>query len=387
MDISAFSATLECMRLRFEDLSEKDKEIFDLLSKENEEASDSSESALHEEIEDVNKYVVMYYQCKALVEKKLQNVSTVDSGDGANSGSTCSVHVDRQYRLPALKLREFDGSFKEWLPFWGQFQKIHEDPTLQDIDKLSYLNMSMKPNSPAKQLVESYPATAAMYPEVIQALKNRYGRTDLLTELYIRELITLILKNTVNQKKMSTSLLYDNIQCHLLNLESLGVTMDSCTPILMPLVSSSLPQELLQLWERNVVPMLSTRQPGATSKDHLCSLMDFLKLEVEGAQKLKLAQTTFGLPDTSTFKVGKKESMYPTDVEENVATASSLVSHNNIKHYCLFCQGRSHYPQDCSKAKGMTLSERRDAVNKHHACYACLCSGHCRNRPKCRICS
>lgn len=48
-----------------------------------------------------------------------------------------------KYKLPMLKHKEFDGSLSEWLPFWSQFEKIHSDISMADVDKLGYLTMSM----------------------------------------------------------------------------------------------------------------------------------------------------------------------------------------------------------------------------------------------------
>lgn len=69
-------------------------------------------------------------------------------------------------------MKDFNGTLSDWLPFWSQFQKINSDTSLDDSDKLGYLTMCMASNSPARQIVESYPGTREMYPKVVEALKE-----------------------------------------------------------------------------------------------------------------------------------------------------------------------------------------------------------------------
>lgn len=53
--------------------------------------------------------------------------------------------------------------------------------------------MATVPNSVTREDVETCSATGKVYPEVVKALKSRFGREDLLTEYYIRELLKIII--------------------------------------------------------------------------------------------------------------------------------------------------------------------------------------------------
>ncbi len=44
-------------------------------------------------------------------------------------------------------------------------------------------------------MVESYPLTSENYPKVVSALEQRFGRKELLVEVYVRELLKLIIVN------------------------------------------------------------------------------------------------------------------------------------------------------------------------------------------------
>ncbi|KAI5753166.1 hypothetical protein M8J77_024212 [Diaphorina citri] len=380
-DKETLYSNMELMNLRYDELGTKDAAIRQLLA----EDDGVDDATLVDEQEKVDFYTTLYLQVKKQVgrlnDEDLPNDGSIQTNHGTSSvvehaGAT-------KVKLPVLKLKEFNGELKEWLPFWAQFKKVHENPEMADVDKLGYLSMAMVKGSVACSLVESFPATGEMYPEVIKALKVRFGRPDLLTELYIRQLLTIILQN-VNSSRLPLSELYDTLQCHLRNLEILNVNTDNCGSILMPLVSSCLPPDLLQVWERSRNSTVDTQ----TSKDSIQSLMDFLRAEVESEQRLTMAKEGFGIAVQSNQKGNKdyKEYRKPSPSKKSIPTASGLIN-MSPKISCLFCRGE-HKPQDC-KAK-MTLQERRKCVNESHGCYCCLRPGHrasyCRNRPKCKLC-
>ncbi|KAF2885989.1 hypothetical protein ILUMI_20184 [Ignelater luminosus] len=88
-----------------------------------------------------------------------------------------------------------------------------------------------------------------------------------------------MVQNPSSLKKKALLVLYDKVQSHLRNLCSLGVTVDNCAPILMPLVFSCLPAEILRTWERE------GRDAGSSLKVMFESLPEFLKYKVEGDSK------------------------------------------------------------------------------------------------------
>jgi hypothetical protein len=99
-------------------------------------------------------------------------------------------------KLPKVGIRKFNGDLTEWLSFWSQFLKVHEDSKIHDADKFQYLVQSMVVGSRAQELVESYPQTADNYPKVITSLQERFGRKKLLRQVYVRELLKMAINNT-----------------------------------------------------------------------------------------------------------------------------------------------------------------------------------------------
>ena len=170
-----------------------------------------------------------------------------------NALSVCSSPSSsrRKLKLPKIELKTFSGEVRDWLGFWSQFKRIHEDKDIEVEDKFQYLIQATSTGTRAREIVESFPPTAANYEKVINSLKNRFGREELFIEYYIRELLGLVIKNVTAVKgRENTSKLYDLLESHLRALESIGITSEKYAAMLFPLVESCIPEELLRAWLR-----------------------------------------------------------------------------------------------------------------------------------------
>ena len=74
---------------------------------------------------------------------------------------------------------------KDWLSFWSQFSRIHEDKEMEDEDKFQYLIQATASGTRAREIVDSFPPTAENYAKAIDSLKSRFGREELLMEFYV----------------------------------------------------------------------------------------------------------------------------------------------------------------------------------------------------------
>ncbi|GFY30350.1 uncharacterized protein TNCV_4066001 [Trichonephila clavipes] len=125
----------------------------------------------------------------------------------------------RSFKLPKIELKKFSGKAKDFLAFWSQFQKIHNDKSIAEEDKMQYLLQSVEPKTKAERLVLSFPATAENYLKAIDQLKERFGREDLLVQIYVLELLNLVMKNAVSGRtKTDLSALYDELEGKLRSL-------------------------------------------------------------------------------------------------------------------------------------------------------------------------
>ena len=212
---------------KYEQLKQLDEEIFD---------NCESESDLVKELEDQESYKEKFLKSKL----KFQCSKKKEEADA-------KIKINK-LNLPVIDPIKFDGNPKNWLPFWTQFKRIDS----QDIcsgDKYHYLINSLEVGSKARNLVSKFPATESGYKEAVIHLQERFGREDILVEMYVRELISLIITKPKSHKGYVTQL-YDQVESQLRALNSLGVTRDKFSAILYPLVESALPTDVLMMWER-----------------------------------------------------------------------------------------------------------------------------------------
>ncbi|UYV82773.1 hypothetical protein LAZ67_22000808 [Cordylochernes scorpioides] len=116
----------------------------------------------------------------------------------------------------------------------------------------------------------------------------------MLVEVYVRDLITIILENAYGRKTTSFSTLYVRLSSQLRALGYLGVTTDKCAAILYPMVESTLPEDLFVAWERTRHHHKPDEDAKHKSSEVLLEkLMEFLKHEVEGSERMRLARQPF----------------------------------------------------------------------------------------------
>ena len=171
----------QLLQEKFEDLKNVNSEIFELLL-----TQDASEEDLYAEQESCDVYSerlkTLNFRCEKLFRQESELVSET------NGAEVTTGTGKRNFQLPVIQFKKFDGNIRNWLPFWAQFKKVHEDISIDCADKVDYLVQATVPGSRARQLIESFPATGEHYPQIIDSLKSRFGRNDLQIEVYVREL-------------------------------------------------------------------------------------------------------------------------------------------------------------------------------------------------------
>ncbi|XP_031334021.1 uncharacterized protein LOC116164034 [Photinus pyralis] len=214
------------------------------------------------------------------------------------------------------------------------------------------------------------------------SLKSRYGREDLLIEVYVRELLKLIIQNATSTREIDLVSLYDKLETQLRALETLGVTTEKAANASIANLSDAIQREEIKPARR------------------LANLMAFLKREVEGEERIALAAEGFGISSGGKASVRKQSGndsycrLSPTFKKkvisqnaEPIATAAGLVVQDGLS--CVFCD-KNHESTMCVKAQNFSLEQRKDIVKKKGACFRCLRGGHsvkrCRATVKCIIC-
>ncbi|UYV80331.1 hypothetical protein LAZ67_18002470 [Cordylochernes scorpioides] len=383
-EISKTNADLGVIRDKFSKLKDIDFKLKDLDQKmlEHMMVADAEEDTLNCEIEEAEHYSDTFIT----LERKVRELIDSDNKSDVKSlGSSNGSLMAKSYKLPKIEMRKFDGELINWLPFWAQFEKIHEDTELHDADKFHYLVQSMQSNTRARELIESYPQTADNYAKAVQALKQRYGQKDLLVEIYVRELLKLMMANvkTPPDERRSVAKLYDKLETQLRSLESLGVDTKENTAWLFPMIESCLPEDVLVAWQRSPLNNCDeSKNSNSNSSSRLNNLLDFLRREVEGEERRLLARRGFegSSPKEKLRNKFKQNS--------NIPTAAGLFSAKEMG--CLFCEN-NHQSKDCITAQSMPFKDKRAKIYEKRCCLKCLKPGHlakaCKRTVQCNICA
>ncbi|UYV60634.1 K02A2.6-like, partial [Cordylochernes scorpioides] len=302
---------------------------------------------LEKEQDMVVQYEESFVRTKRRVAKYLQVRETGQQGRDTLDPARSAQEGMSSCKLPKMALPVFDGTCLEWMGWWSRFEMIHESAVLSEVEKFQYLVQSMKVGTRADRLVKSYPLTTENYPK------------------------TLTLEG-----------LYDQVESHLRALESLGVTTQQNASFLYPLVESSLPEDLLRIWQRSALAGYGgdELELPITIDQRLERLLEFLRREVKGDQRLEYMKEGFG------------ESSQRRNYGQHIArmhAAQITEAKGRVTPLCLRCKG-NHWIQDCAGWRSMTVTKRRDEIRKFNACFRCLRVGHviatCRTQFRCSHC-
>lgn len=306
-DVDDIDIYLEQLEEKYKILRTIDDKYLELLQKRG-----CSEDEFDKEYEASHDYYDKYTTLK-VKSKKLKTKLTTASI--SNDESLIQMPTTNQ-KLPEIELIKFDGDPRNWLSFWTRFSKIHEDKRIDVRDKFHYLLQSTIPDSVPRRIVESFPATEVNYEKAVDYLKQRFGNENVLIQVYIRELLKLVI---TDKTKIDLLTLYDRLQTQLRALESLGLTQDKFECILFPLVESALPPDLIKVWERQRSMTVET----PAGKSDLDLLIDFVKNEVETEFRINITRNVL-----SSDKLSVKKNKC-SDTKYVVPTACELLSTNN----------------------------------------------------------
>lgn len=115
------------------------------------------------------------------MENKLSNILESKREDSLKSTESISHNTMLYY--PKIKLPSFDGNVKNWLEFWGQYQKIDKDSNLDDHDKFAYFSQAMEKRTSVEVLIKSFPLGGESYKKSINQIQACFGWEKLLIEV------------------------------------------------------------------------------------------------------------------------------------------------------------------------------------------------------------
>ena len=198
----------------------------------------------------------------------------------------------------------------------------------------------------------------------------------------MRQLLKLVIRNVGKGKTVPLSTMYDELESHLRSLETLGVTQEQSAAFLYPLVESSLPEDIVKVWQRSTLSGYDDEHSDHPVNERLKSLMKFLRREVKGAERLSYVNEGFG--DATKDKAVKGDK---SQSARAIPTAAGLFV--GQKTNCVFCD-KTHDSQICVAAQTMPYGLKKRKLIEKKACLICFKGAHvaknCKAYVRCIIC-
>ena len=320
-------------------------------------------SELIESGEQIEQMAVEIESCLAKVQdtrikakKKMSKKPPLTSSVGAN---TSQAHVN----LPELHLPKFKGDILEFPRFWDLFSNtVDKDPKLSPVHKFTYLTGYLEDE--AADVVKELRVTEENYQEAKELLKERYHRPDALIFRHIHCLLHLETDKSKNKDNLSKlRSVMDQVNIHVRSLDTLGIKGADYGVILVPLILSRLPHEIVCEWSRK----------SKNKERDLQYLLDLCNEEIhikERTQSVRI--TSLEKPaDKTTANLDRERRRPKPNLSR--ATAAALTT---VENRCIFCNRNGHDASVCRTVRSFTWDQIKEAIQKAGVCYKCLNSGH-----------
>ncbi|XP_035220903.1 uncharacterized protein LOC118193845 [Stegodyphus dumicola] len=143
----------------------------------------STVQELETEVEHCLEYSESIIRCKSKVNRYIQNV-----GKTGTTSQVSEIKTNYNTKLPRITLETFSGDLCKFTEFWAQYKAaIHENNTLQDVEKFNYLR-SLLTGSAAKA-ISGLPLIGENYIKAIEILTDRFGKKEILVSAHMNVLL------------------------------------------------------------------------------------------------------------------------------------------------------------------------------------------------------
>uniref|UniRef100_A0AAF5RWJ4 Peptidase aspartic putative domain-containing protein n=1 Tax=Wuchereria bancrofti TaxID=6293 RepID=A0AAF5RWJ4_WUCBA len=194
-------------------------------------------------------------------------------------------------------LQEINQNPKQWRQFWSSFDAAVHSQAIPDIQKLNYLYSCFKGN--ALQVVSGYDIVPENYGVIRRLLKEKYGKSSMITTILYKKLQSIIKGNERDWKKV-----IENIERVLRQLEALGEEMEHSS--IENLIEGKLPRWILnKLYEQK-----KAERTWSTSKLREL-LLEVANMDEQVSKVLNLSTQAESKPTTTKF--GQKQRYNPEE--------------------------------------------------------------------------
>ncbi|XP_059062482.1 uncharacterized protein LOC131855256 [Achroia grisella] len=194
-----------------------------------------------EDDEDVAAVEDKYLYSVAILSEAINRKTTCNDIKGHFSNITRS-----KTKLPAIEMPIFTGNYIEYIAFQALFTSlIHNDSTLDNIQKLYYLRSYLK-NEPY-DLIKNLPLTANSYDKARQLLEDRYNNRYRIINEHISQLLDLpaLVKSTSDNIRNFVASLKQSIVA----LQNFDVKIETWDPIVICILNRKLDSYTAQSYQ------------------------------------------------------------------------------------------------------------------------------------------
>ncbi|XP_073941239.1 uncharacterized protein [Choristoneura fumiferana] len=273
------------------------------------------------------------------------------------------------FRLPVIKIPNFDGSCFKWLEFKETYiSLVHENNKIKNIHKFHYLLSYLE--GEAARVLCNLEVTGANYSEAWQLLTKRYDNKRQLINNHLKALFGV---DSVRETDKSLRFIVDHVTKNLRALCTLGLPTNQWDALIIYMIATKLDNSTCLKWEEH-----RTNLPEIPSLEQF---FDFLKnranvLETVNRQRHDKSKMLLPTPQpkvqTKAFALTTKSKSPP----------ASVVG-------CLVCNG-PHRLYECATFKAKSPEDRVSFASTLNLCVNCLRVGHnvqtCRLPGSCRSC-
>ena len=262
-------------------------------------------------------------------------------------------------KLPSLNIKTFNGEPENWQTFIDSFEcAVDKNDSLSDVQKMNYLKNLIE--GKAASVIKNIKLSNENYKLCLDLLKERYEDKQLLIHSHMKKLLKL---EVITDPKDVSGLrrLFDVIDIQVRSLQNLGFASDRYGPLLIPIITSKIPDDL---------NLIISRKFDSQEGWDINTVLESLKAEICAREKTVLVS---GCSEENEYEKFRSP-----------CTSSTLYNQGReLKMLCIFCK-KNHKSQNCRIVSD--IRTRRNIARSNKLCFVCLKDKHiakdCRSRIK-----